>query len=81
MINVEVTKKNNENITNLIRRFTKRMQGSGVLRRVRKIRYWDRPASDFKKKQTALRKMGRREEFEKLYKQGKISMERGRRRF
>lgn len=80
MINAEVSKKNNENTMSLVRRFTKRMQGSGALRRVRKIRYWDRPDSDFKKKQNALRKISRRAEFEKLYKQGKISMERGRRR-
>ena len=72
MINVEVTKSNTENTTNLLRRFTKRVQGSGILPRVRNIRYWTRPESDFKKKKQTLRKIKRREEFEKLYKQGKV---------
>lgn len=72
MINVEVTKNNNESPTSLVRRFTKRMQGSGVLSRVRSIRYRARPSSDFKKKKRALRKIERRETYELLYKQGKI---------
>ena len=53
-INVEVTKNNNENTTSLIRRFTKRVQGSGILPRVRSVRYAQRPDSDFKKKQNTL---------------------------
>jgi len=72
MINVEVTKSNTENTTSLLRRFTKRVQGSGILPRVRSIRYWSRPESDFKKKKQTIRKIERREEFEKLYKQGKV---------
>ncbi len=78
MINVEVTKNSNENTTSLIRRFTKRVQGSGVLPRIRKIRYVQRPPSDFKKKQGTLRKIERREKFEELYKQGKVEERKGR---
>ena len=43
-------KNNNENMTNLIRRFTKRVQGSGVLKRVRSIRYSERSLSKFTKR-------------------------------
>jgi len=78
MINVEVTKNNNENTTSMIRRFTKRVQGSGILPRVRSVRYAKRPASDFKKKQQTLRKIGRREQFEMLFKQGKVEERKGR---
>lgn len=78
MINVEVTKNNTENTTSLIRRFTKRVQGSGILPRVRSLRYWERPASEFKKKKQILRKIERREEFELLYKQGKVEERKGR---
>ncbi|MBI2617951.1 hypothetical protein HYW58_00640 [Candidatus Kaiserbacteria bacterium] len=85
MINVEVTKNNNESATSLVRRFTKRMQGSGVLSRVRSVRYRTRPNSDFKKKKRALRKLERRAAYELLYKQGKIAEQkpgrRGRGRF
>ena len=78
MINVEVTKNNTENTTSLIRRFTKRVQGSGILPRVRSIRYFDRPTSDFKKKKQTLRKIGRKAQFEELYKQGKVEERKGR---
>ncbi len=78
MINVEVTKNNNENTTSLIRRFTKRVQGSGVLPKVRKIRYAQRKPSDFKKKEGTLRKIERKAKFEELYKQGKVELRRGR---
>ncbi|MEX0652254.1 MAG: hypothetical protein WD509_02585 [Candidatus Paceibacterota bacterium] len=78
MINVEVTKNATENATSLIRRFTKRVQGSGVLPRVRSIRYFERTPSEFKKKKQTLRKIERKEEFESLYKQGKIEERVGR---
>ena len=43
--NVEVKKNNQESTANLIRRFTKRVQGSGVLNRLRKERYCAREKS------------------------------------
>ena len=78
MINVEVTKNNNENTTSLIRRFTKRVQGSGVLPRVRSLRYFKRPDSEFKKKNGTLRKIERKAQFEQLYKEGKVEERKGR---
>ena len=72
MINVEVTKNTNEKAPSLIRRFTKRVKGSGVLPRVRSVRYSKRHVSDFKKKKQTLRKIERREKFEELYKKGKV---------
>jgi ribosomal protein S21 len=80
MINVEVTKNTTENTANLLRRFTRKIQGSGVLPRIRSIRYWSRPLSDFKKKKSALRKIERRGHFEELYKLGKIEEQHPRRR-
>lgn len=64
----------------LIRRFTKRVRGSGILPRIRSIRYSKRHISDFKKKKQTLRKIERREKFEELYKQGKVEERQGRRR-
>ncbi len=71
-INVEVTKNNNENGTNLLRRFTKRVQESGVLRKVRSIRYRQREKTKLAKKRSALVVLGRRAEYEKLKKLGKL---------
>ncbi|OGG54694.1 hypothetical protein A3D62_03345 [Candidatus Kaiserbacteria bacterium RIFCSPHIGHO2_02_FULL_49_11] len=83
MINIEVSKGPNENSASLIRRFTKRVQGAGILPRVRSIRYRARKASEYAKKKRALRKLTRRATYEELYKLGKISeqpVRRGRRK-
>ncbi len=73
MINVEVTKTGNENSLNLIRRFTKRVQGSGVLPRVRSLRYSLRKPSEYVKKKKTLKVLKRREEVTELIKMGKMS--------
>jgi hypothetical protein len=71
-VNAEVKKNNNENAISLIRRFTKRVQGTGILPRVRSIRWSQRQPSDFKVKKSALVVLARRAEFEKLDKLGKL---------
>jgi len=73
MINVEVTKTGNENSLNLIRRFTKKVQGSGVLPRVRSLRYATRKASEYVKKKKTLKVLKRREEVAELIKMGKMN--------
>ena len=73
MINVEVIKKSNENTTNVVRRFTKRMRESGILMRMRKIRYHKRKVSTFLKKKSALKRLAKKQEYEKLFKLGKIT--------
>lgn len=70
--NVEVTKNMNENAVNLIRRFTKRVKGSGILSRMRSIAYHERQISDFKKKKRAIKSIEIRKERERLQKLGKI---------
>ena len=72
MINTEVTRTGNENNLNLIRRFTKRVQGSGVLPRVRGIRYATRKLSEYVKKKKTLKVLKRREEVNELIKLGKM---------
>lgn len=71
-INVQVNKQSNENTMGMIRRFTKKVQGSGVLKRARSIRYHGRPLSKFLRKKQMLKKIGRRERREELIKLGKI---------
>lgn len=82
MINVEVKKAGNENSVALLRRFTKKVQGSGVLPRVRGIRYSSRNISGNVKKKKTLKVLKKREEVAKLIKLGKIveNAKRGRRR-
>ena len=72
MINVEVTKNNNENNAGVLRRFTKRVQGAGILPRVRGIRYSSRILSSYKTKMKTLKTLKKKEEILKLIKLGKM---------
>ncbi len=72
MVNAEVVRTGNENNVNLIRRFTKRVQGSGVLPRVRSIRYSSRKQSEYVKKKKTLKVLKRRAEVDELIKMGKM---------
>ena len=78
--NVEVKKNNQESTANLIRRFTKRVQASGVLMRLRKGRYHARAKSPLVVRTGRLKKLKNKATYEKLYKLGKIQeVKRGRR--
>lgn len=72
-INVAVEKTGTENNLGVIRRFTKRVQESGIVKRVRGIRYSERNRSHFVKKKKTLEQISRRSEREKLIKLGKLS--------
>ncbi|MFT5037232.1 MAG: ribosomal protein S21 [Candidatus Azotimanducaceae bacterium] len=71
-LNVQVEKNQNESSANVIRRFTKRMQNAGIVRKIRGIRYHARTKSKNVQKETRLKKLGRKDEYEKLHKLGKI---------
>ncbi|TSC67605.1 MAG: Uncharacterized protein G01um101472_371 [Parcubacteria group bacterium Gr01-1014_72] len=71
-INVEVMKTGNENNAALLRRFSKRVQGSGVLPKVRSNRYKTRNESKQTRKKHALKRLTRLHEVERLIKLGKL---------
>jgi ribosomal protein S21 len=76
--NVEVSRNSNESTANLIRRFTKRMQGSGVIPRVRSSRFSERIKSRNVRKTKRLKKLERKEEYELQVKLGKVQENRWR---
>ena len=78
--NAEVVRDDNENNVSFLRRFTKRVQGSGVLSRVRSIRFFERTPSKYRRKAHALKRISRREAYEELSKLGKIKEVEKRRR-
>ncbi|MCA9363240.1 30S ribosomal protein S21 [Candidatus Kaiserbacteria bacterium] len=78
--NVQVSKNNNESSANVIRRFTKRVQGAGIVPKVRGGRYFARIKSRNVQRTAKLKKLEKRESYEKLIKLGKIQEHRGRRR-
>lgn len=61
MINVSVQKHGTENSMSLIRRFQKRVQGAGIIRRVKGARYYDRLKSKSKRRVSALRRIDKKE--------------------
>jgi len=73
MINVEVTKNPNENNLGVIRRFTKKVQGSGILPKVRSLRYSKRDLSFYKVKKNTLKNLGRKAEIMEMIKMGKMT--------
>lgn len=71
-INVEITRNGTENSIGVIRRFTKKVQGSGILPRVRSIRYNQRELSAYKTKMKTLKSINRKAEIAELIKLGKM---------
>lgn len=80
MINVEVQRHGNENIAGLMRRFSRKVQSSGVVKRMRSLRYYDRSPSATQCKKDALMKIKRTAEYMRLYKEGRELPDKKRRR-
>lgn len=71
-VNAEVTKNDGESTLNLIRRFSKRVQGAQVIPRVRGRRYYSRIKSRQVLRKQALKVIKRRAEVQELIKLGKM---------
>jgi hypothetical protein len=72
MINVNIEKNGTESNMSLLKKFTRKVQGSGVLPKVRSLRYSLRKQSKTSIKRVALLKLGRKAEVEELMKLGKM---------
>ena len=70
---IEVKKNPNENNASVLRRFSRRIQESSNIQKVKKNRYNERKESKLKIKKSALKRMAKRKVNEKLRKLGKIS--------
>jgi len=68
---IEVKKNPNENNMSLVRRFSRKVQESGIIQNVKSKRYNKRPESKVKIKLSALKKIARKKERERLFKLGK----------
>ena len=69
---IEVRKRNNESSESLLRRFSKRVQQSGVLLRAKKRRFYEAPKNKHAARADALRRLAIREQREILRKMGKL---------
>ncbi len=72
MINVEIERNHNENTASVIRRFTKRVQGAGIVKRVRGLRYRTRIKSRNVRRKKALLTLDKRAKYQEALKLGKI---------
>ena len=73
-VNAEVKKNDAENDINLIRRFSKRVQGVGLIQGVRKRRYFARSKSAAVRRKQTLKAISRREKVQELIKLGKMEL-------
>ncbi len=73
MVNIEVVKGANENNLSVLRRFTKRVQASGVLPRVRSKRYSQRTPSRNTRRAKTIVHLKKKEVTAELIKLGKLS--------
>ncbi|MFA7285244.1 MAG: 30S ribosomal protein S21 [Candidatus Paceibacterota bacterium] len=69
---IEVQKNPNENNASILRRFSRRVQESSIIQKVKKNRYNERTESKLKVKKGTLKRLTRRKEIDKLRKLGKI---------
>lgn len=72
-VNIEVVKGPNENNLSVLRRFTKRVQGAGILPRVRSKRYNERTKSKNVRQAKTIAYLKRKEETAELVKAGKMN--------
>ena len=70
---IQVKNNPNENNSSILRRFSRRIQESGIIRKVKGTRYNIRKESKLKVKKSALRRMARKKEIEKLKKLGRMA--------
>lgn len=72
-INAEVTKTGQESTLSVIRKFSRRVQGTGLVKNSRKNRYYERTKSKTVQKKRALKLLKRRADFKQLVKEGKVA--------
>lgn len=75
-VRIEVKKTGHENGMALLRRFSRRAQEMNLVQSLKKSRYYERASSKKNKKDSALRRIARRGEYERLRKLGKVGEKR-----
>ncbi len=80
MKNVEITRNPGETSVSILRRFSRKVQSSGVIPRKRSLRYNSRVQSHYKVKMKTLKAINRRAALAELVKLGKAPLETKKRR-
>ena len=80
-INAEVTKSGSESTLSVIRKFSRKVQGTGLIKNSRKTRYYERLKSKTVQKKRALKLIKRRADFQQAVKEGKVAEREPRREY
>ena len=75
MINIEVAREAAESTGSAMRRFSKKMNASGIVKHIKSLKSRARPLSTYKKKVAALKRLKRTADYERLKKLGKIKVQ------
>ena len=75
----EIKKQERDNPQSLVRRFSRRLKDSGIMIRARSIRFRKRKLSAFTKRKAALRRIEKRNEYERLSRLGLMEQDKRRR--
>jgi len=76
-MSIKIKKHSKETSQSLVRRFSRRIQQSGILRRARKNRFFNPAKSKTLKKKAALRREELKKDYEKKVKMGEIKVRQG----
>ncbi len=69
---LQVTRKEKENNSSIVHRFTRSVIQSGIIKEVRSRRFFKRPLSNTAKKRAALKRIRTSEEYKRKWKMGEI---------
>ena len=69
---IEIRRSGTENNASVLRRFSRRVQESGIIHKVKNSRYNERKESKLKIKKSALKRIEKRLEIERLRKMGRL---------
>ncbi len=75
---IEAKKKDNESNESLIRRFTNKLRGSGVLIQAKKTQFYEKPKNKSLVRKDAIRRKKTKDHYDYLRKIGKIDENEGR---
>ena len=70
--NVDITRKEKENTMGVMKRFTQQVRSSGVVPKLKSLKFQERKPSNLKRKQQALRRIEKTSERDMLRKLGKV---------
>lgn len=71
-INIQITKQGTENTASILRKFSFKVRGSGILMKARKEMVRSKPVSRNMKKYAALKRLAKKATVEKMIKEGRL---------